>query len=63
VSPEQQIKTALDTSIGTIGATSPVWIQYLQQGAGIIAAVGGAALVIIRLLIAWRDWRNGKKGN
>jgi hypothetical protein len=57
VTPDQQIKTALDTSIGTIGASSPLWIQHLQQGAAIVAAVGGAILVVIRLLIAWRDWR------
>jgi hypothetical protein len=61
VTTTQHIKTALDTSIGTIGAISPIWIQYLQEWAGFIAAVGGAILVIIRLAIAWRDWRNGKR--
>ena len=59
---DQLTKIALDTGIGSIGATSPLWLQYIQTGAGLIAAVGGAVLVIIRLAIAWRDWRSGRNG-
>lgn len=59
---DQLTKVALDTGIGGIGATSPLWLQNIQTGAGLVAAVGGAILVIIRLAIAWRDWRNGGKG-
>lgn len=55
-------KNAIDGAIGAVGVSSPVWLQYLQNGAGAVVAIGGAVLIVIRVMIAWRDWRNGKKG-
>ena len=60
---DQLTKTATDVAIGA-GATASgaaVWFDWIQHGAAIIAAVGGAALVMVRLAIAIRDWRNDKK--
>jgi hypothetical protein len=56
-------RAAIDTAIGTtVGGTGvAVWLDWIQGGAATVAAVGGAVLVLIRLLIAWREWRNGRK--
>lgn len=56
------LQRAADIALGAGGVTSPVWLQYLETGSKTVAVVGGAALVIVRLGIAIRDWRNGNKG-
>ena len=57
-------KTTLDTAIGvTAGGTGvSIWLDWIQGGAATVAAVGGAALVLVRLAIAICDWRNGRRG-
>lgn len=52
-------KTVADIAIGagvSAGGLS-VWFEWIQNGAAVVAAVGGAGLVIVRLAIAIRDWR------
>lgn len=54
----------VDYTIGGLGATSPVWLQwvdYLSQWAGVIAAIGGVILIILRIWLAIRELR--KEGN
>jgi hypothetical protein len=54
-------KNAIDGALGAAGISSPFWLTQLQTVAGAVVAVGGAVLIVIRVMIAWRDWRNGKK--
>lgn len=56
------LQKAADIALGAGGVSSPIWLHYLETGSKTVAIVGGAALVIVRLGLAIRDWRNGKKG-
>lgn len=62
MSAESQ-RAAIDTAIATTagGGAVAVWMDWIQGGAATVAAVGGAILVLVRLAIAIRDWRNGKQ--
>lgn len=53
-------KEVLDGSLGLGAITSPIWLQYLQTGIGLFMLFGGAVLLALRLMIAWREWRQGK---
>ena len=53
-------RTSFDVALGTTAATSPIWVEYIQTGSTVIAATGGAVLVLIRVWIAIRDLRNKK---
>jgi hypothetical protein len=58
---EHPYRTSFDVALGTTAATSPIWVQYIQTGATVVAAIGGATLVLIRVWIAIKDLRrNGK---
>jgi hypothetical protein len=57
---DHPIRTSMDVAIGTSAVTSPLWIQYVQNGATVVAAIGGAVLILIRVWIAIRDLRNKK---
>lgn len=53
-------KQGLDYTIGTGAVTSPWWVQHVQAASdlfALLAAIGGVALVAIRIAIAWREWR------
>lgn len=54
-------KNAIDGTLGTLGVSSPIWLQYIETGSKTIVLIGGAMLVVIRVAIAIRDWRNGKQ--
>lgn len=58
---EQYTKGILDTIVGGGAVSSPWWMTYLQTGVTVFMLLGGAALLGIRLAIAWREWRNQKK--
>ena len=53
-------KTAIDGTLGVGAVTSPFWLNWLETGLGLFMLVGGAVLLILRLLIAWREWRDSK---
>jgi len=54
-------KQSLDGAIVAVSLASPWWLQALQQGVGLFMLLGGAALLTLRLAIAWREWRQGRK--
>ncbi len=56
-----QIKTAVDGSLGVGAITSPFWLAWMESGLKIFMLAGGAVLLAIRILIAWREWRAGKQ--
>ena len=52
-------KTVLDMGIGATAASA----SMLDLGTGIaqfLLAVAGIALVVVRLMIAWREWSHKK---
>lgn len=54
---EQTVKTIADTGIASAAITSPVWLQMVQTYVGLFMLIGGALLLVLRLAIAWREWR------
>lgn len=57
----QDMKTPLDTIIGSVAVSSPLWYQWIETGLGVFMLIGGAALLCLRLAIAWREWKTGHK--
>lgn len=53
-------KMAIDGTIAVGAVTSPFWMQALQTGVGVFMLLGGAFLLGLRILIAWREWRANK---
>ena len=49
-------KTAIDLSVGAGAITIPWWMQ-LTSGLELVIAVTGVCLVLVRLAIAIREWR------
>ena len=57
----QDMRTPLDATVASIAVSSPLWYQYIETALGIFMLVGGATLLTLRLAIAWREWKQGKK--
>jgi len=61
VTPDQQgeqiAKTGLDVALAASALSSPVWLSMLQTYVGLFMLLGGALLLVLRLAIAWREWR------
>lgn len=53
------VKNAIDGTLGVGAVTSPFWINALETGLGLFMLVGGVLLLILRIMIAWREWRAG----
>lgn len=51
-------KTVLDGAIVSGSVTAPVWIDYVQSGIGLLMGVGGIVLLMLRIGIAWREWKS-----
>jgi membrane protein DedA with SNARE-associated domain len=54
-------KTTADMSVGLSAATSPVWLQTVHWVLQEIMLLGGAVLVLLRILLALREWRKQKQ--
>lgn len=56
-------KQLTDYTVGGTAATSPWWLEWLHTAnevAATVAAIGGVVLVLIRIRVAWREWRGGR---
>lgn len=60
---EQHTKQVIDHTIALTALASPWWLQVLQNGAAIFMLVGGAVLLSLRILIAFREWMHPPKGD
>jgi hypothetical protein len=49
-------KTAIDLSVGAGAITIPWWVQ-LTSGLELLMAAGGLILISVRLVIAFREWK------
>lgn len=52
-----QQKIAIDAAVGVPAATAWMWLHNVETVIAILVGLGGLALVIVRLLIAWREYR------
>ena len=58
---EQASNDALDGAIGLGAVTWPIWVQLFQTAGYIVTFVGGMVLLGLRIAIAWRVLRDGRK--
>lgn len=47
----------LDCSLGGSMASMPFWINYVATSYQVLLGVAGGALLVLRLLLAWREWK------
>ena len=55
------MKAPFDVSLGAVAATSPLWVTWLETGSGIVLAIGGVVLVLYRIALAHREWKQGRQ--
>lgn len=55
MSAEEKIKAGIDIATGVSAATWPVWLQHVQMGVGLFMLFGGAVLLVVRLILAFRQ--------
>lgn len=56
----QETKFAIDSTIATGAITMPLWVTQLQGWIGFGISVGGLILIVMRIIIAVRDWRKSQ---
>ena len=56
----QETKLAIDSTIATGAITMPLWVTQLQGWIGLGISVGGLILIVMRIIIALRDWRKSQ---
>lgn len=56
------VSVKLDYAIGSAAAAAPWWLPHFDQTVHILLGAGGVALVALRILIAYREWRSKKRG-
>ena len=54
-------KVIIDTTIDTGMVSTPIWLQWFEQGLQIFMLVGGSLLLAFRLWMMFKD--RGKKKN
>ena len=50
-----------DGVVATGALTSALWVELVHEGLGLYVLLGGAVLLTMRCIIAWRDLRGKKK--
>lgn len=58
VSPD----TVVDTVVATGAVTSPWWLIYFEAGNHIVLMVGGLILLVLRIGVAWREYKRKGRG-
>lgn len=56
------ISAKLDATIGTIAVSTPWWLPHFDSAIHVLLAVGGLVLLVLRIGIAWKDYRAKKRG-
>ncbi|MEK9723043.1 MAG: hypothetical protein VW405_06100 [Rhodospirillaceae bacterium] len=49
--------TAADVTVASMTITMPLWLHDLQGWLGLVMALGGAVLLAMRLIVAYRELR------
>lgn len=57
----EPIKNTVDAAIGVGALSSPVWLQWIENGLGLFMLFGGAALLALRIYLAIREIRDKKR--
>ena len=58
----EQLKNATDKVIATSLVSTPIWLQWVEQGLQLFMLVGGSVLLIFRLWAMLRERKRKKNG-
>lgn len=58
----QKTSAAGDAALAATALSSPWWLDQLHTWIGAFMLVGGAILLCLRILIAYREWRGKRSG-
>ena len=53
----------VDAPIGLAAVTAPLWLNWFEGWMQALLLVGGVVLLMIRIAIAWREWRGHPHGH
>ena len=53
-------RIAIDGAVAVGAITMPWWAIFLNEWAGLLATLAGLFLVLIRLVLAIREWKRGE---
>ena len=57
------LKNATDTVIATSLVSTPLWLQWVEQGLQLFMLVGGSVLLAFRLWAMIKERKNKRDGN
>lgn len=58
----QKLDAALDGTTAMAAVTVPLWLENVELWGRALVILGGLALLVIRILCAWRDLRRNRHG-
>ena len=58
----EQLKNATDTVIATSLVSTPIWLQWVEQGLQLFMLVGGSVLLVFSLWAMLRERKRKKNG-
>jgi hypothetical protein len=56
-------KVALDASLAGTTISAPIWMANLETYVGLAIALGGFILLVLRILLSWRELRGRGKNH
>ena len=59
--PDMPQRALTDLATVAAASTSPWWLTLVSYGYQAAMAAGAFALLILRIAIAWREWRSKKE--
>jgi hypothetical protein len=48
----------IDGAVGTGGMSIPLWMNVLNTGLQEVLLIGGAILIVVRVMLAVREWHD-----
>lgn len=57
-----RLDTVLDATTAMAAVTVPFWLQDIELWGRALVIVGGLVLLVLRILCAWRELRDGRRG-
>ncbi len=58
---QDTLKQTVDYTLGATAVSAPWWLTTFEIITTILLALGGLAIIVIRLVISWRALKNHKK--
>lgn len=53
----------VDAALGSVAATTWWWLPHFDTLVHVALALGGIALLWLRIAIAWKEWRQKRKAS